>query len=68
VLRGKREHEADKSGESKAMTEIERLREENEKLREFVRSCAISFDCDADAHKYGTFCRACEAKKLLEGV
>jgi hypothetical protein len=50
------------------MTEIERLREENEKLREFVRSCAISFDCDADAHKYGTFCRACEAKKLLEGV
>lgn len=35
------------------------------KLESFVRTIAQDFDCDKDAHRYNTFCRCCEAKKLL---
>lgn len=31
----------------------------------FARSIRDNWDCDADAHKYGTPCRCCEAEKLL---
>ncbi len=34
-------------------------------LEDFVRECRDNFDCDEDAHKHHTFCRACEAAKLL---
>ena len=34
-------------------------------LRSFVQDCKVNWDCDSDAHKYGTRCRACEAEKLL---
>lgn len=34
---------------------------------DFVRDCAENYDCDADAHRYGTMCRACSAKRVLTG-
>ena len=34
------------------------------KMEDFIRSVRDNFDCDADAHKYGTMCRACEAARL----
>ena len=34
-------------------------------LEAFVINCRDDFDCDEDAHKYGTTCRACSAKKLI---
>lgn len=37
-------------------------------LHEFARECANNWDCDSDAHKYGTLCRACEAKKALSAT
>ena len=37
-------------------------------LEKFIRDCAVSFDCDKDAHRYGTQCRACDAEKLLKSI
>ncbi len=34
-------------------------------LREFARDCAMNWDCDSDAHKYGTPCRVCDAQEVL---
>ncbi len=34
-------------------------------LENFVRECRDNFDCDEDAHKHHTLCRACEAAKLF---
>ncbi len=34
----------------------------------FVKDCATNWDCDSDAHKYGTTCRACGAQKLLSQI
>lgn len=39
---------------------------ENERLRKFVRDCRDNWDCDADAHRYGTPCRGCNAAILLK--
>jgi len=40
----------------------------DEKIIQFIKSCAYDYDCDNDAHRYGTACRACEAKKLLKTI
>ena len=37
-----------------------------ENLLSFTRDCANNYDCDSDAHKYGTQCRACAARQLLQ--
>ncbi len=34
-------------------------------LAVFASTCRDDFDCDPDAHRYGTFCRACEAERLI---
>lgn len=34
-------------------------------LESFVKDIRDGFDCDLDAHKYGTLCRCCEAEKIL---
>lgn len=34
-------------------------------MEEFIKDCRDFWDCDEDAHKYGTLCRSCEAKKIL---
>ena len=34
-------------------------------LERFVEMCRDDFDCDHDAHRWGTVCRACAAAKLL---
>ena len=31
----------------------------------FIKDCRDNFDCDEDAHKYGTMCRSCAAAKLI---
>ena len=40
-------------------------RAEVERLKVFARDCRDNWDCDADAHKHGTRCRACEAQCLF---
>ena len=37
-----------------------------EKLKAFVQNVADNYDCDADAHRYGTPCRVCWAKAVLD--
>lgn len=37
-----------------------------EDVESFIQNIATGFDCDSDAHKYNTYCRCCEAQKLLE--
>jgi len=34
-------------------------------MEDFIKDCRDDFDCDKDAHKYGTMCRACAALRLL---
>lgn len=41
------------------------LAAEIERLRAFARNIRDNFDCDEDAHKHGTMCRACSARDLL---
>ena len=49
-----------------ALQEVERRDKRLKKLRAFARDVANNFDCDEDAHKYNTTCRACAAHNLLE--
>lgn len=51
---------------NKADAERDAALAEVERLKGFVRDCRDNWDCDSDAHKYGTKCRACEAGKLIE--
>jgi hypothetical protein len=46
--------------------ELEKAKERIEELEEFVRSCADNFDCDHEAHKWSTQCRACDAQRLID--
>jgi len=34
-------------------------------LMKFIKDVADNYNCDQDAHKYGTRCRECEAQKLV---
>lgn len=34
-------------------------------LRQFAFDCSTNFDCDEDAHTYGTTCRSCYATAIL---
>jgi len=34
-------------------------------LEEFIRDCAVNWDCDSDSHRYDLLCRKCEAKKIF---
>lgn len=36
-----------------------------ERAEDFARECRDNFDCDPDAHRYGTMCRACDAADVL---
>ena len=44
------------------------IRDELKAWREFGQNVRDNFDCDRDAHKYGTRCRCCDAQELLEGL
>lgn len=37
-----------------------------QELESFVTNVSDNYDCDNDAHRYGTICRSCEASKLLK--
>lgn len=45
-----------------------KLRKENARLKEFIKDINENWDCDIDAHRYNTICRACEAGKLLNAL
>ena len=45
--------------------QITALRSKVEELREVIRDIASNYDCDRDAHKYGTVCRRCSALAAL---
>jgi DNA-directed RNA polymerase subunit RPC12/RpoP len=46
----------------------EKAAEEQAKIKAFAKSIRDNWDCDQDAHRYGTPCRCCEAKELLEEI
>lgn len=53
-----------------ALAEVreKRLREDNMRLKAFVLWIFKGFDCDSDGHKYKTYCRTCDAGKLLAAL
>ena len=44
---------------------IRELAEKVRRLEDFAYSCRDDFDCDSDAHRHGTMCRACRAAEVL---
>jgi hypothetical protein len=51
----------DKGREKEVIAIYERVK----KLEDFARDIRDNYDCDEDAHKYGTTCRSCKAKEML---
>lgn len=52
---------------SHAAADLDDLVAEVRRLRSFIESIRDNYDCDSDAHRYGTQCRVCEAARLLGG-
>lgn len=48
--------------------EVPELRELLKLARETLRDFATNWDCDSDAHKYGTTCRVCDARETLSKI
>lgn len=48
--------------------ELEILRKQRAELLAALKEIRDDFDCDSDAHKYGTTCRCCLAKKVIASV
>lgn len=51
-------------GASLAKHVADKIRESS--LFKWIRNINEGFDCDSDGHKYGTYCRACEAGEILD--
>ena len=45
-----------------------KLKSRVKELELFLIDLAKNFDCDSDAHRYGTQCRSCTARNLVEAV
>lgn len=50
------------------MSDLEKLRVLLREARETLRDFAENYDCDSDAHRYGTTCRACDAKAVKQRI
>lgn len=46
-------------------SELTQLKAQLEEASKAFADFANNFDCDSDAHKYGTLCRACAAQTIL---
>jgi hypothetical protein len=53
-------------GDSEYLIDEEDFTEAITPLLVFIKDIATNWDCDSDAHRYNTTCRACEATKILE--
>ena len=49
----------------KAAAELRRLHEVNAELVEALQEIRDNYDCDEDAHKYGSRCRSCVARAAI---
>jgi hypothetical protein len=49
----------------KGIGDVRQYQERIRRLEEFAKGIAENYDCDADAHRYGTTCRCCEARRVL---
>jgi hypothetical protein len=47
-------------------SELKAERERVKKLKRFADDISSNYDCDGDGHRYSTYCRKCDAKKVLE--
>jgi len=50
---------------SKAAAELRRLHEVNAELVVVLQEIRDNYDCDEDAHKYGSRCRSCVARAAI---
>ncbi len=48
-----------------AAAELRRLHEVNVELVEALKDIRDNYDCDEDAHKYGSRCRSCVARAAI---
>jgi hypothetical protein len=72
-------HYIAKYGEAKAIADadivaaqnnadLDTLQADNARLREALKEIRDNFDCDNDAHRYGSTCRCCLAEKTLDAT
>ncbi len=52
-------------GDKERQDAVKKLAERVRRLEWFVKECRDDFDCDHDAHRYKTTCRACAAAALM---
>lgn len=52
--------------QEKDSAQISSLQKRLNTALELIRDLRDNWDCDEDAHKYGTGCRACSATELLK--
>ncbi|MEN6629793.1 MAG: hypothetical protein ABFC42_09120 [Sulfuricella sp.] len=48
--------------------EVESLTRQRDLAVSELETIATGFDCDNDAHRYGAYCRKCEATKALAAI
>lgn len=51
-----------------ALEAIEELERQRDLAVSELETIATGFDCDNDAHRYGAYCRKCEATKALTAI
>lgn len=47
---------------------VRKIADQVKDMEKFIETISSDFDCDSDAHRYNTFCRCCEAEKLLNKI
>ncbi len=52
-------------GSNEAAAELRRLHEVNAELVEALQDIRDNYDCDENAHKYGSRCRSCVARAVI---
>ncbi len=56
----------DQCDRERALEDLRAARARIAELEAFARAIFYYYDCDEDAHRYGTTCRKCAAREVLK--
>lgn len=60
--------DSERAANERLTQERDALQADNARLMEAMKEIRDDFDCDNDAHRYGTTCRCCLAEKTLDAT
>ena len=61
-------YDAERMANERLLAENALLRQQRDELANVLRDFRDNWDCDGDAHKYGTPCRCCVARAALAKI